>query len=338
MEPLHGLQTGDTPAPHRLPIFNLTDYTQFFMPITVRSNVTGVLQAWFIPGAQEDTQTRALLLQHSIAQMELYLRARQVTDISEELVRISGYGQFVEGLLGDIELSSIESKLAEFSQKTSQAARVSLLVAKGYCEHLGTREDPKFSFEYALACSAGQQPAMTGSAQDKALGGLAHYFLEIAAKERAEVKRRGAQMAESQQQHVDGTKNLPLEEEKPGTALMLTPPGKRPSFSYNWVKREDAPIPLDPEVVRYFEEAPMNWATSMPLVDTHQRVCGVLIFEGKDHPEAVAAALIKMQPVAYAGGHALATALFWDQRWTLQAARRIIELKPRRCVLQWLCS
>jgi hypothetical protein len=314
LEPLHGLQTGDVPAAHRLPVFNLTDYTHFFIPIPLKGQVAGVIHAWFTAATSADGERdRAILIQRSAMDMELYLRARQVTEISDELVRLTSYARSIEELGGDVDLTSVTNKILQYAQNATGAGRVSLLVAQHYQQNLPRQGDPTLHFQYSLIDSIGQQPVMRKSEQAHVIESFSEYLLDQMARKHRELSEQPSEALSS--------------DTKPGNALLMAPPGKRPVFEYVWIRRDQV-SESDPQIVQdYLAKAPMNWATAMPLVDLHQRACGILLIEGREDSTEVAQRLQKLQSLAYSGGHALSTALFWEDRWALKAARKWIAWK-----------
>ncbi len=314
-EVLRSVSGGDVPAPHRLPIFNQTPYLQAFIPIPLNGRVMGVIHAWMQALGQEETGFAAEALGRSCAAMELYFKARQVEDVSAELTRLHAYGEFLEHLAGDLELGTVGEALVRYAHVASGAVRVSLLVAKDYRETLVRVDESELAFNYQYLAGAGVQCPEPVSMEAKAMGEVARYFLEqaVVPEEATPSTVGGAPVASV-------PKSLP-------PALLAAPAGKRPSIQLRWIKREALDDDTAEEVQHYLMLAPMNWVTYLPLVDTQQRIVAIILFEGKEASEKSAESLLKMQGLIYAGGHAVATALFWHDRRTLRWAKKWISWK-----------
>ena len=78
---LHGLEAEDAPSPESLPLHNQTPFQHAFAPIPLNKKMVGVLHAWFAPTDATTSQARAALLTHAASEVELYLKARRLTDI-----------------------------------------------------------------------------------------------------------------------------------------------------------------------------------------------------------------------------------------------------------------
>ncbi len=131
-EGLRGLNAEDAPAPESLPPYNHTPFQQIFVPIPLSKKVVGVLHAWFHPSDVPTTHGRAALLAHAAAEIELYLKARRISDISQELTRISTYAHFLADVAGDQELESVSWKLVNYAREAVGCDRVCLLVDSRY--------------------------------------------------------------------------------------------------------------------------------------------------------------------------------------------------------------
>jgi hypothetical protein len=129
---LHGLSADDAPAPEELPIFNRTAYEQVFVPILLGQSVVGVLHAWFEPSSADFSKARVALLQKACGEVELYLKARRLSDISQEVTRLTSYSRLLENLSGDIDLDSVGWNIVNFARETIACDRVCLFVATNY--------------------------------------------------------------------------------------------------------------------------------------------------------------------------------------------------------------
>jgi hypothetical protein len=152
---LHGLSAEDAPAPEELPIFNRTAYEQVFVPILLGQSVVGVLHIWFEPGAAEFSKARVALLQKVCAEVELYLKARRLSDISQEVTRLTSYSRLLENLSGDLDLDSVGWNIVNFARETIACDRVCLFVATNYEQPFpGAATEQILEHEFELhACS-----------------------------------------------------------------------------------------------------------------------------------------------------------------------------------------
>lgn len=323
----HGLRPEDAPAPETLPLHNQTPYQQIFVPIPLNKKPVGVLHAWFNPADANVTQARVVLLAHAAAEIELYLKARRITDISQELSRINTYAHFLEDVAGDQDLDSVAWKLVNYAREAVGCDRVCLMVDSRYGLARANGLPPSERFELQ-ACSGLRRPHARSEHAD-VLKAHASELLKMAVTVPA---GDGAKKDIRQQASTaaDGTPDAPPADAKATKETNAaangqpasTQPDARPKMRIIFTMRDPAKVATRPDAVnRYFEVIPMNWATVLPLYDRENRVCGTLLFEGQQTNEKMAGLFAQMRDLAVSGGRALSTAMVWDRRRALRGAR-----------------
>ena len=112
--------------------------------------------------------------------------------------------------------------------------------------------------------------------------------------------------------------------EQPAPALA---PGERPQYRLVFTYRESGKEEDRPDAVNlYFDAIPMNWATTIPLFDRESNICGILLFEGQKDPDKVKSTFLQMRDLAYSGGRALGTSLYWHNRRSLRIAHSVARI------------
>ncbi len=348
-EGLHGLQPEDSPAPDELPLFNQTPFQHYFVPIPLGKISVGVLHAWFPASDANGVQVRQILLRHVCGEVELYLKARQQSDVSQELTRLNTYSRLLQELAGDTDLESVTWNIVNYARESLSCERVCLFVATDYGRTSRSKETIRFDYEYELfACSGLKKP---------------HPRSEHAVI----LKRMARKLAEMSLSRVLATKAEPGPEDTPrpvnGSAAAARQDDSRASGSRqdatdtsgetsNTAKNEDAaPKPTTaprqqiqltliqrdpsktasrpPEVNDYFDVLPMNWATVLPLFDRQNGVCGILLFEGNKPAEKLETSFLQMRDLAISAGRSLGTSLQWNKQRSLRAAQHWISFREK---------
>jgi len=309
------LSGSDAVSPEQLSIFNQTPYFQVWIPILLNNKAIGVLRATLVEKPLEQVRLQIELISRACAVIELYLKSRQVEDILAELTRLRAYEQFLEKISGELELDTIADAILAFMQTSTNSHRVSLLVADAYAESLVRLDAHQLKFHYKYWKSIGAQCPEPTSQQARALEGLGLFFLE-----------------QAQQQTEPSTATTPsstaILPQASSPVILSAPAGKRPSIRLLWVERHTPLPPQTPAAVAdYLALSPMAWATYLPVVDEQNRIVGIILLEGKSEQTKPTQNLLKLQNVIYAGGHALATALFWQNRTSLRWAKKWIHWK-----------
>ena len=350
---LHGLSAEDAPAPDELPIFNRTAYEQVFVPILLGQSVVGVLHIWFEPGAAEFSKARVALLQKVCAEVELYLKARRLSDISQEVTRLTSYSRLLENLSGDLDLDSVGWNIVNFARETIACDRVCLFVATNYEQPFpGAAAEQVLEHDFELHACSGLKTLNPRSEQAVILRRVARRLTQnslvpidlkssrtppTAAAESAEP---GPAAATPENEPGAPAPTAPLTEGDADKAEAITPTapqkpaprkpdGGRPTVRLTLINRTSAEKSSNTseEVLEYFEVMPMNWATVLPLFDRNNRVCGIFLFEGVKPAENLVATFPRMLDLGTSAGRALGTALYWDRQRSIRLAQRYVRAK-----------
>lgn len=352
---LHGLAAEDAPAPDELPIFNRTAYEQVFIPILLGQSVVGVLHIWFEPGAADFSKARVALLQKACAEVELYLKARRLSDISQEVTRLTSYSRLLENLSGDLDLDSVGWNIVNFARETIACDRVCLFVAMNYEQPFpGAPVEQVLEHEFELHACSGLKTLNPRSEQAVILRRVARRLtqsslvpLEVKAPKppapeataangseatppapaSAEAPAAVTENAENAEASAEGAEAItPAAPQKP---VPSKPEGGRPVVRLTLINRASAQRSSNTseEVLEYFEVMPMNWATVLPLFDRNNRVCGIFLFEGVKPAENLVATFPRMLDLGTSAGRALGTALYWDRQRSIRLAQRYVRAK-----------
>jgi hypothetical protein len=351
---LHGLSAEDAPAPEELPIFNRTAYEQVFVPILLGQSVVGVLHIWFEPGAAEFSKARVALLQKVCAEVELYLKARRLSDISQEVTRLTSYSRLLENLSGDLDLDSVGWNIVNFARETIACDRVCLFVATNYEQPFpGAATEQILEHEFELHACSGLKTLNPRSEQAVILRRVARRLTQNSlvpvelkssrtapAAPAAESAEPGPAAADPENEPTAPAPATPLTEGDADKAEAITPAapqkpaprkpdGGRPTVRLTLINRTSAEKSANTseEVLEYFEVMPMNWATVLPLFDRNNRVCGIFLFEGVKPAENLVATFPRMLDLGTSAGRALGTALYWDRQRSIRLAQRYVRAK-----------
>ena len=332
---LRGLQPEDAPAPENLPPHNLTPYQQVFVPIPLSKKMIGVLHAWFAPGDATMANARLAILGHAAGEIELYLKARRISDISQELSRISTYSRFLEDVAGDQDMESVSWKLVNYAREAIGCDRVCMLTDSQY--GLAEAKGLPASDRLALQACSGLRRPHPRSEHAEVLKAHASELLKLAVGETpaADPVPENSQSANAATDPAATTpagnegKTAPVESAgRPTTSSSAT--DARPQMRIIFTTRDPAKTSSRPDAVnRYFEVIGMNWSTVLPLYDRNNRVCGTLLFEGQQTNDKMAALFMQMRDLAVSGGRALSTALIWERRRTLRGARVLMRWRDQ---------
>ena len=336
---LHGLAPEDAPAPEELPIFNRTGFEQLFIPIPLGQTTVGVLHIWFEPGAADFSQARVGLLQKVCAEVELYLKARRLSDISQEVTRLTSYSRLLESLSGDLDLDSVGWNIVNFARETISCDRVCLFVAKNYEQTVpGAEVEQALAHEFELHACSGLKNVNPRSEQAVVLRRVAQRLtqnslvpLDLPGRPKpGEGSGPAATLApagaDGNGSAPNGAVAAPAAPAKPPVAKTER---KRPVVQLTLINRATLKATANPEVEvqEYFEVMPMNWATVLPLFDRNNRVCGIFLFEGVKPAENLSAAFVRMLDLSTSAGRALGTALYWSRQPSVRIAQRYVRKK-----------
>ena len=350
---LHGLSAEDAPAPDELPIFNRTAYEQVFVPILLGQSVVGVLHIWFEPGAAEFSKARVALLQKVCAEVELYLKARRLSDISQEVTRLTSYSRLLENLSGDLDLDSVGWNIVNFARETIACDRVCLFVATNYEQPFpGAAAEQVLEHDFELHACSGLKTLNPRSEQAVILRRVARRLTQnslvpidlkssrtppTAAAESAEPgpavdtpeNEPAAPAPTAPLTEGDADKTEAITPTAPQKPAPRKPDGGRPTVRLTLINRTSAEKSSNTseEVLEYFEVMPMNWATVLPLFDRNNRVCGIFLFEGVKPAENLVATFPRMLDLGTSAGRALGTALYWDRQRSIRLAQRYVRAK-----------
>src|SRR5690606_21031688 len=96
-------------------------------------------------------------LKRTCGEVELYLKARRLSDISQEVTRLSTYSRLLEELTGDLDLESVSWNIVNYAREAVSCDRVCLFVAKDYERNPQGRDGLDYEFEL-FACSGLKRP------------------------------------------------------------------------------------------------------------------------------------------------------------------------------------
>lgn len=345
---LHGLAVEDAPAPDELPIFNRTGFEQVFVPILLGQISVGVLHIWFEPGAPEFSQARVALLKKVCGEVELYLKARRLSDISQEVTRLTTYARLLENLSGDLDLDTVGWNIVNFARETLSCDRVCLFVAKNYDHPFpGAPVENILEYNFELhACSglkslnsrseqavilrrAAQKITQNSLALSSATTALPPPPLPAGQTSAPEAPSASSAAANPGANGQAPTRTLAQSPGSEKQSLRPNTDGGRPPVRMVLITRAapNSGRTQEPEVEEYFEVMPMNWATVLPLFDRNDRVCGILLFEGVKPAENLPTAFVRMRDLSASAGRALGTALYWNRQPALRAAQRWVQFR-----------
>ncbi len=338
---LHGLSVEDAPAPEELPIFNRTAFQQIFVPILLGQTAVGVLHIWFEAADNGLSQARVSLLQKICGEVELYLKARRLGDISQEVTRLTTYSRLLENLSGDSDLDSVAWNIVNFARETLSCDRVCLFIARNYerSPSATPTADNVLEHEFDLLACSGIKKPNPRSEQAVILGRVAQKLAHMSLSLPDAAARQGALLPEAAPAAAtpapSDDKTAPadtrLAEASPNGAKSASPDVKaRPRAHLSVLARDPSKASTRPhEVNEYFDVMPMNWATVLPLFDRNGRVCGIVLFEGVKPAEKLAVAFSQMHDLGISAGRALGIALYWNRQPSLRLAQAWVNLRQR---------
>lgn len=335
---LRGLNPEDAPAPETLPLHNQTPFQHIFVPIPTNKKTVGVLHSWFAPADAPTSQARATLLGHAAGEMELYLKARRSSDVTQELTRVTTYASFLEDVAGDQDLESVSWKLVNYAREAVGCERVCLFIDSRYGLAVTQGLPPSDSFALQ-ACSGLRQPHQRSEHADVLKNHAAELLkLAVGAAEpprpvaptpatngsngASAPSENGETEAAASASAEPGDEKADSESQPAQPAPEKRPAEGRPRMRIIFTHRDPSKTDSRPDAVNhYFDEIPMNWSTVLPLYDRNNVVCGTLLFEGQHTDEKTVTLFNQMRDLAVSGGRALSTALVWGRRRTLRFAR-----------------
>ena len=332
---LRGLQPEDAPAPENLPPHNLTPYQQVFVPIALSKKMIGVLHAWFSPGDATMANARVAILSHAAGEIELYLKARRISDISQELSRINTYSRFLEDVAGDQDMESVSWKLVNYAREAVGCDRVCMLTDSQY--GLPEAKGLPASDRLALQACSGLRRPHPRSEHAQVLKAHASELLKLAVIESYEADPASDSAKSTNSAHDQAAAapsgnggNAATAEPAARPSASASAMETRPQMRIIFTTRDPSKTSSRPEAVnRYFEVIGMNWSTVLPLYDRNNRVCGTLLFEGQQTNDKMAALFMQMRDLAVSGGRALSTSLIWERRRTLRGARLLMRWRDQ---------
>lgn len=338
---LHGLGVEDAPAPEELPLFNRTGFEQIFVPIPLGQSTVGVLHIWFQPVDEKATQARLSLLKQACGEVELYLKARRLGDVSQEVTRLSTYSRLLEELSGDLDLQSLGWNIVNYAREAVDCERVCLFIASDYGRLTTAREEGGLTSHFELLACSGLKRPHPRSEQAVILSRVAQRLTQSSLvrplKRTGEPKTNGRKGALPQPNgHANGAV-VPAEGAPPAKAEETEadrppapPTSSRPRLQMTLMTRDPAKVATRPaEINEYFSVMPMNWATVLPLLDREDRVCGMVLFEGTKSSEKLESTFLQMRDLAISAGRALGTALYWNKQPSIRLAHRWVRARQQ---------
>lgn len=330
-----GLAVEDAAAPEELPIFNQTAYEQMFVPILLAQSAVGVLHIWFQTIDQGTTQGRVALLKQICGEVELYLKARRINDISQEVTRLTTYSRLLEELSGDLDLDSVSWNIVNFARETVACDRVCLFVARKY-ERNPAAQSEELDHEFELFACSGLKRPNPRSEQAVILQKVAQKLTQLSLAAPSIQSTSHSESAGSTSNGKNSPANLSPVGTSTSSAKMaaVSKPGEKPSpqvigpkkvrpvTQITLMMRDPSKVATRPEEVNdYFEIMPMNWATVLPLFDRDNRVCGIVLFEGTKASDKLMSTISQMRDLAVSAGRAIGTALHWSRQPSLRMAQ-----------------
>lgn len=333
---LQGLAVEDAPAPEELPLFNRTAFEQIFIPILLGQSAVGVLHVWFQPIDTNTSQARVALLKQICGEVELYLKARRLNDISQEVTRLSTYSRLLEELAGDLDLDSISWNVVNFARETVACDRVCLFIAKDYGRKVALTSSHSLEDEFELYACSGLKRPNPRSEQAVVLQSVAQKLTQMSLAMPATTSSAandGTTESNARNSSAEPApqKALPVAVQNGSDKAASAPPPVgviRPRTQVTLMMRDPAKAATRPtEVNEYFEMMPMNWATVLPLFDRENRVCGIVLFEGTKASEKLPATITQMRDLAISAGRALGTSLHLSRQPSIRLAQNWVQLR-----------
>lgn len=241
-EGLHGLQPEDSPAPEELPLFNRTPYQHLLVPILVGTSTVGLLHVWFQPTDANGSQIRQALLRHACAEIELYLKSRRLSDIAQELTRLSTYARLLQELAGDVDLDSVTWNIVNYARETVACDRVCLFVATNYGHAVHSGQATYLDYEYELFACSGIKKPHPRSEHAVILKGVARRLTEMALA-------RTSQVSSAAEAGPAGTGEQALRKPVSDAATAAAPTdgvGASPNGGADESARSNVEVPLSP--------------------------------------------------------------------------------------------
>ena len=339
-EGMRGLEVEDAPAAEELPFFNRTPFQHIFVPIPLENDTAGILRAWFVDGDAQESQARLTILEAACREIELYFKTRRVADVTQELTRLNTYKHLLEELSGDLDLETVSWNLVNYAREAVSCDRVSIFTVRKYNRDRWNREASLDALEYHFEACSGLKKPHPRSEQGELLKAMAKEMVFSTIPKKEEESKGLESISEAPsgpESEEDGSSRngkramkegdaekgkAPESVKKPEKALVPAPRSKPPKIRLALVERDASKVETRSEAINaYFDHIPMNWATVVPLFDWDYRVCGMLLFEGREQSEDMRAGLFRMRDLTISGGRALGTALYWHQSKSLRSAR-----------------
>ncbi len=366
-EDLHGLRVEDSPVPEDLPIFNRTGFEHLFVPIVVSKATVGVFHAWTNPKEEGARDLRVAVIERVCQEIESFLKNQRLADISQQITQLNTYTQMLEELCGDMSSEDVALNLVNYTRETIGCDRVSIFARRqtGGSPHRTRGRGGLNNSPYVLRACSGIRKVNARSEQAEALRTLAERLVLVptakSSPSRAPAPGADARAAlppSSQDQNGADTAPVPAPAATAQAGAAATPadappapaapsPLPPPTVSATaeaernqtiviMTQREPVRPDRPPEVSRYFEVIPMNWAIAVALRDRSGDFCGLLLCEGRILPTSVPAVLDRLRSLSVAAGRSLGTAEFWRQRPSFRWAqkwengRQTLTRTPRR--------
>ncbi len=355
-----GVRVEDAPVLDHVPYFNKTAFQQLFVPIPVDDKVVGVLQIWFSDGDTEQGKLRLTLLQAACNEVELYFKARQSADVSQELSRLNTYIHLLEELSGDLDFETTSWNLVNYARESVDCERVCLFSVAHYRKNGWRKLDRPEDYTFEIRACSGLKRPHPRSEHAEILKGVAGRLFEYVVPENDFAGLRTSAAKEIESEELDeesakeGSENADTEagispattvesgksggnnesngrNDGNGKGLLSIPPTERAKFPLVLTQRDPAKVDSRPdEINTYFDTIPMNWATVVPLLDRDYEVCGLFLFEGRNKSERMRAHFSHMRDLSISGGRAFGTALYWHERTSLRLVRHWHNLMERQ--------
>ncbi|MDD2676885.1 MAG: HlyD family efflux transporter periplasmic adaptor subunit [Methylacidiphilaceae bacterium] len=296
------------PVPGETPLFNRTAWEHHFVPIPspTGEGAAGVLHGWFAAAEPEAEEARQYLLAVAASALGKFVHEWIGNRGARELTVLQGEVHFLAGLLGELERGPLVQAVVHYAREASGCERVLVFRApvpsllpggkKGRAEGWGGKRKLRLVLE---GCSGVHHPNPRSEQ----------------ARQAERVARRLVGLAEPRLTRLLIGGEARREEHAAGHQ------GEEPALAIGFAPRETGEeIERPEEIAAYFDSVPMEWVAAVWLPDSWQRICGILLLEGRALPADPAALFVLMRRIARAAGRALGASLRIEESPALRRA------------------
>lgn len=276
-------------------LFNRTGSEHHFVPIPSgnKEGAAGVLHAWFAPEGPEAVAARQYVLMAACTTLGAFLRNWMGNRDARELTALQGEVGFLTGLVGELERRPLVQAVVHYAREACGCERV-LLFRTSIPTPLpngkkGSGSGRKKRLGLVLEGCSGVLRPNPRSEQGRLIEGAARRLMALAEPRLAPL----------------------LVGEPTGKEKSAGPPlGSESRLSIGFARREPDPETERPEeIAAYFESTPMEWMAAVWLPDPWQRICGILVVEGRSPPSDPVVLFVLIRRIARAAGRALGASL-----------------------------